>query len=183
MIRVIALAVGLGAAAAAVAAYFASPMARQPIMAASQPSTVVGDDEWPICTTMASLGSEADWAPLDADFAAGKRALAAGEWKTAITAFELAALREPGNADIHNLTGYAYRRLREPERALDHFERALAINPRHRAAHQHAGEVQASAGNLAKAQQHLAALDRICLIPCTERADLHGAIVRFAAPN
>jgi len=182
MIRLITLALVLGAAVAAAAAYLAGPVARQPAIATSQPPPVAGDD-WPICTTMASLGREADWAPLDADFAAGKRALAAGEWKTAIAAFELAALREPGNADIHNLTGYAYRRLREPERALDHFERALAINPRHRAAHQHAGEVHASAGNLAKAQEHLEALDGICLIPCTERADLHTAIVRFAAPN
>jgi len=182
MVRLITLVVVLGAAVGAAAAvYFADTLTLQPIAATTRSASIPGGDDWPICTTMGSLGDEADWAPLDADFAAGKRALGAGEWKTAIAAFELAALREPDNADIFNYIGYAHRRLHEPERALAYFERAIAINPRHRAAHQHAGEFYASAGNLAKAREHLAALDRICLIPCAERADLQSAITKFAA--
>jgi tetratricopeptide (TPR) repeat protein len=182
MVRLITMVAVLGAAVGAGTAYFAGPLTRQPVTAATQPASLIASDvEWPICTTMGSLDGEADWAPLDADFAAGKRALGAGEWKTAIAAFELAAVREPGNADIHNYIGYAYRRLHEPEHALAHFEAAIAVNPRHRAAHQHAGEYYASIGKLAKAREHLAALDRICLIPCAEHADLQTAINRFAA--
>jgi len=180
MIRPIAVAAVLGTAVAAGAAYVAGPALRQQLIAASRPAPVVADDEWPICTTMGSLGGEADWAPLDTDFAAGKRALAAGQWAAAIAALELAALREPDNADIQNFIGYGHRRLHDPERALAHFERAIALNSRHRAAHQHLGEFYAAAGNLAQAREHLAALDRICLIPCAERADLQSAIARFA---
>ena len=37
-------------------------------------------EDWPICTTMTAMGSEADWAQLDPDFAAGKKALVAEDW-------------------------------------------------------------------------------------------------------
>ena len=56
------------------------------------------------------------WAPLDPDFAAGKRALAAGDWNGAITALTSAGLRDDRNADIQNYLGYAYRRLRQIDR-------------------------------------------------------------------
>ena len=57
-------------------------------------------EDWPICTTMGTMGSEADWAQLDPDFAAGKKALVAEDWNGAIAALKLAALRDPRNADI-----------------------------------------------------------------------------------
>jgi hypothetical protein len=59
------------------------------------------------------MGSDADWAQLDLDFAAGKKALVAGDWNGAIAALKLAALRDPRNADIPNYIGYGYRRLRQ----------------------------------------------------------------------
>ena len=164
----------MGAVVAAAAVHLVGRTAGD-LVASNATPTAPGND-WPICTTMDTLGSEADWAELDADFAAGKRALAAGEWNAAITAFKLAALREPGNADIPNYVGYAHRQLRESEAALAHFQQAIALNPRHRGAHQHLGEFYLATGNLTEAQAHLAELDRICLIPCTERADLEKAI-------
>src|SRR5215831_18641139 len=73
----------------------------------------LANEDWPICTTMGLMGSEADWAQLDPDFAAGKKALIAEDWNEAIAALKLAALRDPRNADIQNYIGYAYRRLRQ----------------------------------------------------------------------
>jgi tetratricopeptide (TPR) repeat protein len=138
-------------------------------------------ETWPVCSTMASLADSADWAPLDPDFAAGKRALATGDWEGAIAALTLAAMREPDNADIANYIGYAYRRLRQAEAALAYFRQALAHNPRHRGARQHLGEAHLSIGNVAAAEEQLAALERICLLPCEEQADLHQALVRYKA--
>ena len=63
------------------------------------PAAKLATEDWPICTTMAAMGSEADWAELDPDFAAGKKALVAEDWKGAIAALKLAALRDPRNAD------------------------------------------------------------------------------------
>jgi tetratricopeptide (TPR) repeat protein len=136
-------------------------------------------EAWPICTVMGSLAGDVDWAQLDPDFAAGKKALAAENWNAAVASLTLAALRDPENADIQNYIGYAYRRLRQLEPALDHYWKAVALNPRHRSAHQHLGEAFLAMGKIAKAEEHLAALERICLIPCEEYGDLKRAIADY----
>src|SRR5262249_22153583 len=136
-------------------------------------------EAWPICTTMSAMGSEADWAQLDPDFAAGKRALVAEDWHGAIAALELAALRDPRNADIQNYIGYAHRRLRQFEPAMQHYERALMLNRRHRSAHEHLGELYLMLGEPAIAEQHLAMLQDICLIPCIETDDLKRALATY----
>jgi tetratricopeptide (TPR) repeat protein len=136
-------------------------------------------ENWPICTTMGTMGSEADWAQLDPDFAAGKKALVAEDWNGAIAALKLAALRDPRNADIQNYTGYAYRRLRELGPAMQHYQQALLLNRRHRSAHEHLGELYLVLGEPAKAEQHLATLEDICLIPCAETDDLKRAIAVY----
>jgi tetratricopeptide (TPR) repeat protein len=133
-------------------------------------------EDWPICSAMAAMGSEADWAQLDPDFAAGKRALAAEDWNGAIAALKLAALRDPGNADIQNYIGYAYRRLRQWGPAMQYYRQALLLNHRHRSAHEHIGELYLALGEPAGAEQQLATLEDICLIPCVETDDLKRAI-------
>src|SRR6266481_3849489 len=106
-------------------------------------------------------------------------ATVAGDWNAAIAALKSAALRDPGNADIQNYIGYAYRRLRQLEPAFAHYRQALEFNPRHRAAHEHMGEAYLALGNLADAEQHLAALERICLIACDEYGGLSNAIAAY----
>ena len=170
MIRMVALAVVFGVLVAAVAFYTIMPSPRTQLAAG---------DEWPICSTMESLAQSADWAQLDPDFAAGKKAMAAGDWNGAIAVLKSAALRDPRNADIQNYIGYSYRRLRELEPSFAHFRQALTLNPRHRAAHQHMGESYLAIGNLTAAEEHLAALERICLIPCDEYGDLQRVIEKY----
>ena len=128
---------------------------------------------------MASVASDADWAQLEPDFKAGKKALGAQDWKGAVAAFEVAALRDPLNADIQNYIGYAYRRLRQLEPAMGHYQQALTLNPRHRSAREHLGEAYLVLGEPAKAEQLLAALENICLIPCEEYDDLKRAIATY----
>jgi tetratricopeptide (TPR) repeat protein len=185
MNRSIAFAAILGALVAVLALCAFSPSVRQNLVAAwpgasdRRAETTTAIEPWPICTTMASVGDNADWAQLDPDFAAGKRALGAGDWNAAIAALKLAALREPDGADIQNYIGYAYRRLRQLEAAIAHYRQALILNPRHRSAHEHLGEAYLVEGNLAQAEEHLAALEAICLIPCDEYGDLERAIAVY----
>src|SRR5207302_2514402 len=141
--------------------------------------TAITPEAWPICTTMASVAPDADWAQLDPDFKAGKKGLAAENWIGAIAALELAALRDPLNADIQNYIGYAHRRLRRLGPAIGHYQQALTLNPRHRSAHEHLGEASLVIGERAAAEQHLAALDDICLIGCDEYDDLKRAITAY----
>ena len=184
MIRAVALAAMLGVLVSGVAAYtISSPGWRTgiaPFGAAvrpAEPTAIV--DAWPICTTMVSVVSDADWAELDPDFKAGKKALGAGNWNGAIAAFELAALRDPTNADIRNYIGYAYRRLRQMGPAIGHYQKALMLSPRHRSAREHLGEAYLVLGEPAKAQQLLAELENLCLIPCEEYDDLKRAITAY----
>ena len=189
-IRAAASATVLGALVAAVTVYAAS------LYAASLPSRTdaIGGwrgapvqttdvksaiDDFPICTSMAAIGEDADWARLDADFTAGKRALAAEDWEGAIAALKLAALRDPGNADIANYIGYAHRRLRQLGPAMGYYQQALALNPRHRGAHEHLGELFLVLHEPAQAEQQLAALERICLLPCQEFGGLERAIATY----
>ena len=186
MIRAIALAAMLGAlVASAAVVYTISPPGWRngitPLFGGLDrgAETAIMPEAWPICTTMTTMGSEADWAQLDADFAAGKKALASQNWNGAITALKVAALRDPRNADIQNYIGYAYRRLRQLGPAMGHYQQALMFNPRHRSAHEHLGELYLVLGEPAKAGQHLAALERICLVPCDEFGDLKRAIASY----
>jgi tetratricopeptide (TPR) repeat protein len=139
-------------------------------------TTLAASEEWPVCTAMGALDGDADWAQLDADFAAGKKALAAGDWDAAVAALKLAALREPDNADIQNYIGYAYRRLQRLEAAFAHYRQAISLNPRHRSAHEHMGEAHLARGDVLQARAHLVALEGICLIPCAEYEDLKRAV-------
>jgi Flp pilus assembly protein TadD len=136
-------------------------------------------EAWPICSTMAAMMETPDWAALDPDFAAGKRAIGSGDWEGAIKALTDAGLRDARNADIRNYLGYAYRRLRQFDPAMQHYQQALTLNPRHRSAHEHLGEAYLARDNLAKAKEHLAALEQICLIPCDEYDDLRRAIAEY----
>jgi tetratricopeptide (TPR) repeat protein len=103
----------------------------------SPPKLVLGDER--ICAAMTS--SVADGEGLDPDFATGARALGIGDWNAAITAFKLATLRDPRNADIENNIGNAYLRLRQWGPATQHFQQALMSNRRHRGAREHLGEM------------------------------------------
>jgi tetratricopeptide (TPR) repeat protein len=185
MIRAIALATTLGALVASVAVYTTSPpgwrgaMTPLPGGLDRRAETAITPEDWPICSTMASVALDADWAQLDPDFSAGKKALGAEDWNGAIAALELAALRDPLNADIQNYIGYAYRRLRQFGAAIGHYQQALMLNPRHRSAHEHLGEAYLVLGESAKAEQLLVALGNLCLIPCEEYDDLKRAIAAY----
>ena len=116
---------------------------------------------------------------LDPDYAAGKRAIEAKQWSVAIAALSSAALRDTRNADIQNYLGYAYRNAGQLDAAFRHYERALALNPRHRGAHEYVGEAYLIVNNLAKAEEHLVALQQICLIPCEEVEELKEKIEAY----
>jgi len=134
---------------------------------------------WPGTGAADPATDDAAAAKLDPDYAAGKQAIDAKEWSTAITALTSAALRDTRNADLQNYLGYAYRNAGQLDLAFRHYQRALQLNPRHRGAHEYVGEAYLIVHNLAKAEEHLAALHKICLIPCEEYADLKKKIAEY----
>jgi Flp pilus assembly protein TadD len=115
----------------------------------------------------------------DPDVVAGRAAIKARDWPTAIRTLSSAALRDTRNADIQNYLGYAYRHTGQLDLAFQHYQRALQLSPRHRGAHEYIGEAYLMTNNVAKAEEHLAALEKICLIPCEEYDDLKKAIAAY----
>lgn len=117
------------------------------------------------------------------DFAQGKRAVEARDWKTAIKWLTAAEKRAGRNADIQNYLGFAYRNDGQLDAAFRHYGQALKIDPRHRGAHEYIGEAYLITGNLAKAEEHLAALKRVCPGVCEEFDDLNKKIADYRARN
>jgi Flp pilus assembly protein TadD len=134
---------------------------------------------WPSTGAADPVEDDAAAAKLDPDYAAGKQAIDAKNWSRAIKSLNSAALRDTRNADIQNYLGYAYRNAGQLDLAFRHYQRALQLNPRHRGAHEYVGEAYLIVNNLAKAEEHLAALQKICLIPCEEYADLKKKIAAY----
>jgi Flp pilus assembly protein TadD len=124
-------------------------------------------------------GPSGQQVPLDPALAEGIRQIDAKNWTAAIDSLAVAVKRDPGNADIFNLVGYAYRNLGKLDEAFRLYERALALDPQHRGAHEYVGEAYLMAGNLQKAEEHLAVLDKLCLFPCEEFTDLKKKIAEY----
>jgi Tfp pilus assembly protein PilF len=120
-------------------------------------------------------------APGDPDLATARARLDAGNWAGAADLLQKAIARDPGNADYHNLLAYAIRKGPDPDmdRVFKHYTEALRLDPKHRGAHEYIGEAYLMVGNVGKAKEHLAALDKLCFLPCGEFRDLKRAIERY----
>jgi len=112
----------------------------------------------------------------DADYGAGLAALKADDAATALRHFQSALKRFPDAANLHNELGFTHRKLRQLDKAFEHYKRALTIDPRHRAAHEYIGEAYLLVGDVPSAEKHLAALRSICVLPCPEVNELQMAI-------
>ena len=71
---------------------------------------------------------------------AGKAAIDRKDWDVAAKRLAKSLVRHPENPDLHNYLGFAYRNLKQFDRAFEHYKRAIAIDPRHRGAHEYIGE-------------------------------------------
>ena len=132
-----------------------------------------------LCSPAAFADANVTAPPMNSpDFDIGSDAVKSKNWDQAVYHLNIAAKAEPTNADAQNLLGYAYRNQRKFDLAFKHYGEALRLNPQHRGAHEYMGEAYVIVGDKAKAQQHLAALERICGKGCEEYQDLAKAIAQ-----
>jgi Flp pilus assembly protein TadD len=94
---------------------------------------------------------------------------------------ELKRINDTGDADWNNLMGYSLRKSPTPDfaSAETFYDEALRIDPKHRGALEYSGELYLQTGNLEKAEQRLAALDKACFFPCSEYSDLKKAVAQY----
>jgi len=115
----------------------------------------------------------------DEDYAAGKQAMEKKNWPEALKRYQIALKRNPDNADLHNYLGFSYRNAGQMDLAFKHYLRAIELDPRHRGAHEYIGEAYLMVKNPRKAEEHLAALEKICLLPCEELDDLKKKVAEY----
>ena len=105
------------------------------------------------------------------------------DWKAAVAVLEEGLQKSPDNADYHNLLAYSIRKGPNPDMSavFKHYNEALRIDPKHKNAHEYLGEAYLMVGNVAKAKEHLAQLDKICFFGCSQYSDLKKAIAAYEA--
>ncbi|HEY8948505.1 MAG TPA: tetratricopeptide repeat protein [Rhizomicrobium sp.] len=87
----------------------------------------------------------------------------------------------PHNANVLNYLGYTHRMLGDYPGSLDFYQKALAINPDHRGAHEYLGELYLMMHDSASADGQLAELTRLCPDGCEEKDVLMKAIADYRA--
>ena len=132
---------------------------------------------------MTAPARAADTAPVKADdkLSGVRSQVAAKRWADALA--ELRNQNDSASADWNNLMGYVLRKgsPADLDGADRYYREALRIDPRHKGALEYSGELALMRGDLAGAEQKLAALDRVCLFGCEEFTDLKQAVQRFKA--
>ena len=128
-----------------------------------------------------SGGSGINTTQADPVLQAANAAIAKEDWVAAQITLKQALASHAQNADYHNMYAYSMRKGTNPDMQLVffHYEEALRINPKHRGAHEYIGEAYLQTGDLAKAKEHLAALDKLCYFGCEEFTDLKAAIGKY----
>jgi tetratricopeptide (TPR) repeat protein len=117
--------------------------------------------------------------PADPDYTAGVKAIEAGQYAAAIPLLQKAIARDGTNPDALNWLAYAVRRNGDPPGAIPIYQKALALDPKHRGAHEYIGEAYLTLDNLPKAKEHLARLDKLCFVPCSQYRDLKKAVEAY----
>ena len=116
------------------------------------------------------------------DLTAVRAKIKAKDFKSALV--DLNGMIDGGvqHADVYNLLGFSLRKTGDYARALTFYKKALDFDADHKSAHEYLGELYVETGQLPKAKEHLAILQRLCPQGCEEREDLEKAIAE-AAPK
>jgi tetratricopeptide (TPR) repeat protein len=83
------------------------------------------------------------------------------QWGLAVQAFLQATRLEPHFVEAWNNLGYSYRKLKDNQRALEAYRRALEIQPDFKFAHEYIGRLYVAMGNRELAMRHYEILRRL----------------------
>lgn len=129
-----------------------------------------------------AMGSDSDSKkPMDPNYSAAKQLIEDGKYAEAIPLLEKVVASDDQNADAFNYLGYSNRKLGNHDAALTNYQKALAIEPRHRGANEYLGELYLTLGDLEKAEERLDVLDGACFFGCDEYTELKNAIADYKA--
>ena len=105
------------------------------------------------------------------------------DYSGALSFLESEIAKNPDSADAWNLTGFASRKMGNYAASEAAYDKALAINPKHKGALEYKGELYLTLGNLAGAEEMLARLSKACYFNCKEKKQLVAAIEAYKKAN
>jgi tetratricopeptide (TPR) repeat protein len=85
------------------------------------------------------------------------------------------------HADVYSLLGFSLRKTGDYATALTYYKKALDFDANHKGAREYLGELYVETGQLPKAREQLAVLEKLCPQGCEEREDLEKAIALVAS--
>ena len=103
--------------------------------------------------------------------------VAAGNYRDAIPILPAIVKAEPNNTDALNLMGFSLRKTGQTDLALQYYNRALSLQPKHLGANEYLGELYVELGQVDKAKERLAILRGACG-NCRQAADLADFIAK-----
>jgi predicted Zn-dependent protease len=114
------------------------------------------------------------------DFTAVKALVDSGKFDEALPQLQALDKDSPNNPDVLNLMGFTYRKTGHTDEALDYYNRALNLEPKHLGANEYLGELYLELKQPDKAKERLAVLKAACG-NCDEYQDLKTKIDQTAA--
>jgi tetratricopeptide (TPR) repeat protein len=127
-------------------------------------------------STLAFAADTSPPSPKDTELEKAKTAIARKDWTAAQAELVPYTVNNPRSADGFNLLGYSLRNQKKYDDSLVAYKQALTLDPKHKGAHEYIGIAYIQMGQLDKAKEHLASLDKICPFSCEEYRDLKKAI-------
>ena len=117
------------------------------------------------------------------NMAAGRKAIEAKDFKAAVGHLTKAVQELPNDADAHTMLAYSYRKVGTFDKSMEHYQRALKLDSKHRSAHEYLGELYLDMNQPDNADKQLAALKSACPMfgKCEEFEDLKKAIDGYKA--
>ena len=112
-------------------------------------------------------------------FDAVNEAIQRSDYDAAIRSLKELLRDSPRDADVLNMLGFTHRKSGNADAALDYYQQALAVEPKHRGANEYLGELYLEMGDLSAAQQRLSVLDSACFFGCREYDELKAAIASY----
>ncbi len=132
-----------------------------------------------VSAAMAAGSSSSSTQPKDGYYEQGVKAVESANYEKAVKLFNKVVAAKPTDADAWNYLGFSNRKLKKFDLAMNAYQKALAINPKHRGANEYLGELYLQTGDLVKARERLEKLDDICFFSCEEYNDLKAAIAAY----
>ena len=119
-----------------------------------------------VCVFTAAVCAQAGWAADPSpsagapDLTKARALIKARDYRAAIV--QLNGLVSTQNADVFNLMGFALRKSGDQANGMAYYQRALAIDPKHKGALEYQGALFVELGQIDRARENQAALRRLC---------------------